>query len=216
MALTNYSELVAAVQQWMGDRTDLYGYVPDFITLCETEINHGDGSGPGLRVREMETSATVTLTSGTGTLPTDYLEWRQVRSLEATARDLKYITPSLALEMFPTSYAAPAVYFTITGSSLTAYPTPSTNVTLLYYAKVAALTESATTNWLMTKAPNVYLFGALKQAAIFEHDDGAGAMEETKGARFDRLFKSALAALTLSEQSARWARGASRASGITP
>lgn len=209
MALTTYSELVTAVQQWMGDRTDLYGYVPDFIALCEAEINHGDGQRQGLRVREMETSSTVTLSSGTGTLPTDYLEWRQVRSLESTARDLKYITPSLALEMFPTTYAAPAVYFTITGSSLICYPTPSTNVTLLYYAKVAAMTSSATTNWLFTKAPNAYLFGTLKQAAIFEHD-------EAKEARFDRLFKSALDALVLSDRSARWARGASRPSGVTP
>ena len=37
---------------------------------------------------------------------------------------------------------------------------------------VPALSDAAPTNWLLTKAPMIYLYGALLQTAPFTGDDG--------------------------------------------
>jgi hypothetical protein len=42
---------------------------------------------------------------------------------------------------------------------------------LIYYAKLSKLSTSNTTNWLLTKAPDVYLYGSLLQAAPYLQDD---------------------------------------------
>ena len=40
-----------------------------------------------------------------------------------------------------------------------------------YYAKLAKLSVSNTTNWLLTMSPDVYLYGSLLQAAPYLQDD---------------------------------------------
>ena len=42
---------------------------------------------------------------------------------------------------------------------------------MLYRASVPALSDSVTTNWLLTSAPDAYLYGALLQAAPYLSDD---------------------------------------------
>jgi hypothetical protein len=42
---------------------------------------------------------------------------------------------------------------------------------MIYYAKITSLSDGNTTNWLLTKAPDVYLYGALTHAAPFLMDD---------------------------------------------
>jgi hypothetical protein len=42
---------------------------------------------------------------------------------------------------------------------------------LTYYAKLAKLSNSVTTNWLLTSSPDVYLYGSLLQAAPYLQDD---------------------------------------------
>ena len=40
-----------------------------------------------------------------------------------------------------------------------------------YYAKTEALSDSATSNWILENAPDAYLYGALLQAAPYLGDD---------------------------------------------
>jgi hypothetical protein len=42
---------------------------------------------------------------------------------------------------------------------------------LTYYAKLTKLSNSVTTNWLLTSSPDIYLYGALLQAAPYLQDD---------------------------------------------
>jgi len=42
---------------------------------------------------------------------------------------------------------------------------------LLYYAKVPALSDSNTTNWLLTEAPDIYLYGSLLPSAPYLDED---------------------------------------------
>jgi hypothetical protein len=44
-------------------------------------------------------------------------------------------------------------------------------VILTYYAKPQALDAGNQTNWLLTKAPDVYLYGSLKHSAPWLEDD---------------------------------------------
>jgi hypothetical protein len=50
-------------------------------------------------------------------------------------------------------------------------PAVDIEIEMIYYGKIPALTDSNTTNWLLTKAPDVYLYGALTHAAPFLMDD---------------------------------------------
>ena len=41
----------------------------------------------------------------------------------------------------------------------------------MYYQKIAALSDSNTTNWLLTYAPDVYLYGSLLHSAPYLKED---------------------------------------------
>lgn len=184
MAITNYSELKAAVAAW-ADRTDLTSTIPDFITLAEATINNGDAVNDidPLRVREMETSGDITVTNGEGPLPTGFVAARRVYS--ATSQQvLEYATPESYLAAYPDGDGGYPAFYTIIGSNILV----STDVTMIYYTKVPALSDAATTNWLLTKSPNVYLFGALFYLAVYDVDNGGGPTART-------LFANALAGL---------------------
>jgi len=57
------------------------------------------------------------------------------------------------------------------------YPTPADtlNVELLYYQKIPDLATNST-NWLLTDAPDVYLYGALLHSAPYLADDARVAV----------------------------------------
>jgi len=61
------------------------------------------------------------------------------------------------------------------GDEFQYYPSPdaSYTATLTYYARIPALSVSATTNWLLTAHPDAYLYGALLQAAPYLRDNDA-------------------------------------------
>jgi hypothetical protein len=42
---------------------------------------------------------------------------------------------------------------------------------MIYYGKIPALSAQQATNWLLTKAPDVYLYGSLLHAQPFLMDD---------------------------------------------
>lgn len=157
MAITNYSTLQTAIGNWMA-RSDLTTPIVDFITLFEANVNRR------LRVRQQETTATLTPSSGSTTLPTDYLSWRRVTWTGSTRRDLDYVHPSYLQAAYPDNPSGYPTVFTIEGSSLKIRPIDDTDLEFDYYAKVPSLSTSATTNWLLTAHPDVYLFGSLAEA----------------------------------------------------
>lgn len=205
MALSTYAELKDSVVSWLKDRTDLATKVDDFLDLCEADIN----SLPDFRLLEMETQALLTLSSGAVTLPADYLEWRQVTLVTDPRRGLEYIPPSLVETWYADRTMSPANKFTIINDTMSVYPLYTGDVELIYYAKVPALSASATTNWLLTKKPNAYLFGTLHYAAVYEQDK---EMQQTYGSKYGQAMSEIIAA----DRGARYARAAVRHRGITP
>jgi hypothetical protein len=66
-------------------------------------------------------------------------------------------------------------HYSIEGDELLVYPTPDDSLSLdcTYYAKLPALAENST-NWLLTKYPQIYLYATLVSASQFLKDN-AGA-----------------------------------------
>lgn len=205
MALSTYAELKDSVVSWLADRTDLATKVDDFLDLCEADIN----SLPDFRLLEMETMALLPLVAGAVTLPADYLEWRQVTLVAQPRVGLTYIPPSLVEKWYADRVSAPSNTFTIINDTLSIYPLSTGDVELVYYAKVPALSAANTTNWLLTKKPNAYLFGTLHYAGVYEQDK---EMQQNYGSKYSQAMSEIIAA----DRGARYARTSVRHQGITP
>lgn len=166
MAITTRDELKTAITNWYRDRQDLSEFTDECIELTEGHCN------TVLRCREMEAKTDLTPTSNVCTLPSDYLEYKRVVELASIRRRrLDYITEDAADSFYPTRDAGLSCHFMIIGDELTALPLSSNDIELTYYQKIPALTSSNTTNWLLTRLPNLYLHGCLMYAAELVKDD---------------------------------------------
>jgi hypothetical protein len=171
MSITSYAELKSAIPIWYKDRSDLAAYADDFIDLAEAYFN------AELRMREMETVADLTPSSNVCTLPSDYIEYKRVVELASIRRELSYITETAAEAYYPTRASGLSNHFIIIGSELTALPLSSNDIELTYYQKIPALSDSQTTNWLLTRMPNLYLHACMMYAAEFVEEDAKMAKE---------------------------------------
>jgi hypothetical protein len=162
MALANYADLLAAVGNWL-ERGDLTARIPEFITLAEAEFNRR------LRVSEMERTAFATLAEDRIAVPDDFLGLRSF-VIDGVVTKLDYVPPGDFFDIVATG--TPDVY-TIADGMFQLRPSVTTGtVRIVYYQKVPALTAGNTTNWLMTKWPDLYLFSTLMQAEFFGwHDE---------------------------------------------
>ena len=189
MALDSFSNLKAAVQNWM-DRSDVAGQAEDFITLAEGHFNLE------LRTREMVTESTGnTPTSGAITLPTDFLQTVRVVADTSPPRELSYIPPQVASRNYDNTAGLPSEY-TIIGSSLKTYPLSTQDIDLVYYQSIPALTDSNTSNWLLAKYPNLYLTACLMEAARYFRDEEEFMVQAKRAnAQITRLNSSEMVAV---------------------
>ena len=205
MALQTFSGIKTEIANWARRTadTDFVAAVPSFIELCEARINRS------LRVREQETSATITLTSGAGSLPSDYLEAISVSDGSSPPRVFTPMPKTYGVSEYGNSSGGVTDHYWTLNGTITTVPASDTNLTCLYYAKVPALSDGAPTNWLLTKAPGVYLYGALIEAAVYMEDDARGAV-------WGGLFDKELLELQQDSHKAKYARAVSRTRGDTP
>lgn len=169
MAISTYSELQLAVADWL-NRADLTTVIPNFITLAEAKMQRE------LRLREMITRSTATSSNEFVALPSDFLE---NLSLEldmtglAAQPALTFIGPLEAKTLKANKITNLPRYYTMIDGAFEILPAPAaaTNYILTYYAKIPALSNTNTTNWLLTKAPDAYLYSSLLEAAPYLKDD---------------------------------------------
>mgnify|MGYP003649754759 FL=1 len=169
MAISNYSELQTAVANWL-DRDDLAARIPEFIALCEARFNRS------LRIRAMETlDISVDTVSGTSTvaLPTGYVQMRDISLITSPITQLQYLTPEIMNRLNAGSFTGKPETYTIIANNILFGPTPDSayDISMLYYKTFDALTDAAPTNWVITNAPDVYLYGALLEAEPFLMND---------------------------------------------
>lgn len=163
MSLDTFSALKTSIASFL-HADDLTSVIPDFITLAEARIQ------ADAKLLEFETTATVTITAGTGTLPTGFVAMRSVYWDDDSDYPLQYIAPEL-YDAMRSSDSGDASYYTITGSSIKTTPMGDGSVVCTYSARFTALSDSNTSNAILTNFPDVYLYGSLMQAAIYIKDD---------------------------------------------
>lgn len=157
MSLTSYTDLVAAIGDWL-DRDDLAARAPDFIRLAEVRLNRL------LDDPEMEVSAS--LVGNGAALPDDFGAMVSIGT--ADGNTLSPITNAAYAALRPSSGVSR--YYTIREGAVYYYP-GAVNVTLIYRRSIPALSNDNSTNWLLERAPDVYLYGALVQASAFLAED---------------------------------------------
>jgi len=166
MTITSYATLKSAIADWLL-RDDLTAVIPSFIALAEAKFNR--------RIRDyrMMKRATATLDAGYAAVPGDWLQNVRFQLNTSPITTLEYVTPDQAAEE-ATVYTGTgkAKFFTMIGKQFQLVPAPSEELTgeLTYYAKIPALSDSTTTNWLLEVAPDAYLYGALMEAAPYLDD----------------------------------------------
>lgn len=167
--ITNYSELLAAGAEWL-NRADLTDQFPAFVTLTEAQFNRE------MRVRDMMTRANTTSNQENVELPVDWLEHYSLALAPGgiPGPALRYMSERESNEIKANGSVQPGnpMGYTLIGNMIELVPAPGDNVDLrmVYYAKIPAL-RTATTNWLLTKSPDLYLYGTLMQAAPYLKDD---------------------------------------------
>lgn len=167
MALDTFANLKTAIANEL-NRSDLTSYIPDFITLAEAEFKRDR------RVRKL-TRSTESIAADAHALPADF------HSLESWYHDgANYygpirITNPDAIGTLKDRLGATGVpaYAAIVDSVAVFAPAPDATYStkMVYNASVAALTDAAPTNWLLTAHPDAYLYGALVASAPFLKDD---------------------------------------------
>jgi hypothetical protein len=168
MALTTYNELKTSLADWL-NRQDLMSTIPDFISLAEAQIERQ------LRTRQMIVRATATIDTEYGALPGDFLETKSLKLNTNPVTALQFDTIDSMDFLKSTRYLSSGQpkLFSIVGAQIRVLPVPDGAYTaeLVYYAKLTKLSSTVATNWLLTQAPDVYLYGSLLQAAPYLQDD---------------------------------------------
>ena len=164
MSLDNYTELRATVQAY-AKRTDILTYLDTFIDLAETDM------WTALRVREMEARATAS-TSTTDrflALPANFLTMRKHQIIiDSEYFDLQAVTPDV-LEVISTANA-PSHYAITSQIEFNRTSDQAYTVEMQYFHKLTALSDTNTTNDILTNYPQIYLAGAMRHFAVWARE----------------------------------------------
>jgi hypothetical protein len=163
--ITNYATLQSAIADYL-NRADLTAQIQTFIQFAEADLN------TRLRSREMIVNATATSDGQFVALPPDWLEAINMMIVGGQS-PLRYITPDEADIINKAQTYTSTRFYSMTTGIIELVPPAVDDITIdmVYYGKIPALSDANTTNWLLTKAPDVYLYGALTHAAPFLMDD---------------------------------------------
>jgi hypothetical protein len=172
-SVMTYNSLILDIQQYL-ERNDsaVTNQIPEFIMLAEFEIAQQIKTLGQLQV------ATSTMVIGNPVLPKP-ARWRKSISMNITVNNaiqpvllrkyeyLRTYSPSV------TSTSTPLYYADYNYDNWIVAPTPDQAYTfeVLYYERLAPLSNDNQTNWLTQNAPNAMLYGALLQAILFVKND---------------------------------------------
>lgn len=205
MSLATYSGLKEALGSWLLERgtSDIADRVPEFFALARTRIFYGCAE-PGyesepLRIRFMEEDADLTIDGTEVDLPEGYLQQRRLYINSNPVICPDFLAPSDFRERFPfTSQSGAPKFFTVEGDKLV-FTTPDAEyeAKLLYYKIPDALEDDDDADWLTENAPNVYLFGALAEFAMFDGD-------EATASAYSKRLAGAVNSLMFADQKDRW------------
>lgn len=157
MSIATYNELVSAIGDWL-DRSDLATRAADFIRLTEVRLNR--------LLADPEMEVATTLTGDGAALPADFGSMISIGT--ADGNRLSPMSNAEYAAILPSP--GTSRYYTIREGKVYYVP-GSANTTIVYRRSIPPLSTSNTTNWLLDRAPDVYLYGSLVQAEAFLAED---------------------------------------------
>ena len=192
-----YSELKTNIANYL-NRSDLTSEIDIFIDNTEAELNRR------LRVADQVKRATATAENQYLALPNDWLE---AINIEITSNDFRPLM-QMSIESLDVyrkannNVTGQPIYYALVDDTLELAPTPDSSYTLqlTYFSKIDALSDSNTTNFVLTSHPDIYLYGSLKHASVF-------LMEDERAPLFNAQFEKSLEELRLQQERAEFAKG---------
>ncbi len=166
--ITDISSLYLNLSDWLA-RNDLEQYYPTFIGLAEARLETRL-KAPGMEYETIINSDS----SNSYPLPDDYIEWLSATwfstedSTQQTVRNVEANSPEFTNRFRPNGN--PQFYAVLAGK-VKLKPERTGKVLLAYYRRLPRLTTANPTNWLLTKAPQVYLAAILAEAYAFQKDE---------------------------------------------
>ena len=168
MAITNYTELKSTIADWL-NRDDLTSVIPTFISLAEHQMERS------VRHYKMIVRKAALLDTQYTNLPNDWLETIRVHLTSGDTHRLELVSLDDMVELREKSgnTAGRPRYYAHIGDTIEVYPTPdsSYDIELMYYQKIFTLSTGNTSNWLLDRAPDAYLYGALLAASPYLSED---------------------------------------------
>lgn len=174
--ITDYTSLQSTAVEYLArdQDTTLIARVPTFIQLFEAKMNRS------LFVRQMEQRSTTTADTTTTepefiSLPADFQSMRRIRLSSVSGKPHLDFKSGTQLDEYRSSIGnavGQPQFFTIFGSEIELAPTPDSNYTIemVYRQNIPALATNST-NWLLTLAPDLYLYGTLLESAPYIKED---------------------------------------------
>jgi hypothetical protein len=163
MAIANYVDLQDAIASRL-HRTDLGSQITDYIDIGEKRLNRE------LNLTSMEAEATLTATIGSRTLTLPAAFGNPIALYLTTYLPRIEIEYRLPSEMQVFSSNGPAKYWTIDGDTIkTDTPADKAYTYVFRYAGESDISTTST-NDLLTKYPELYLYSALIEAAADTRD----------------------------------------------
>jgi hypothetical protein len=164
MAISTYSELKTAIAAW-AHNTALTNVLADFVTLAESRINRL----ALFNEMEHESTLTATISSRDIALPSGFIE---PKGLWLTTYGDRIPIHFLPVEQMPAyDDSGQPDYWTIDGSNI-AFDRPASiaYTYVLRYTSKFTLSDASPTNWLLTNHPDVYLYAALMESAVYSRN----------------------------------------------
>jgi len=181
MALSNYTDLKANIADYLA-RTDLTSVIPTFISLAETRL------GRDVRLMEMLTQQNIAVTNAVATMPSNFLQLREIHFEGNPNITLEYQAPDLFYRNMLQNSANEPYYYTFIDNTIVFAPTGTpANVSMLYFAQPTALSDSNLTNAFTSVCMDALLYASLAEASIYLMDD---ARLQTWSPLYDRAVAS--------------------------
>jgi len=166
MSIPDYDTLKAAVADFL-NRDDMTAMIANFVQFAEAGFNRN------IRHWRMETVTTFTGNAQFEDLPADWIETVRVDVSGGPRLKLVSRAEMQALREHSEDTAGEPTHYALIGGQIELYPTPDGDYTLnhVYVAEIAALSDGNTTNWLLTAAPDLYVYAALLHSAPYLIED---------------------------------------------
>ena len=169
MSITTYAELKTAIADFL-NRDDLSTTVETFISLTEADMARR------IRHWKMEARLTVSYDAQFEDIPADWVETISLYLTDGTGpHQLDLISRAEMLERRYSTADTGGLprFYAMAGDQFELFPSPDEAYAgeLLYIQTIPALSDAATTNWLLTTAPDAYLYGALAHSAPYLSED---------------------------------------------